>query len=211
MLDIRYKVSMGGIDTREERDMEKFTGQILLITGPRGSGKTTLCRRVIEVARQASWQVRGLLSPPIIKGSLKLGIGVEDLSSTKRFMLARLPDETDTGTEIQTDSWVFDSRCLSWGNTILEQSLPTDLLVIDELGPLEIERNQGWTAAFPVVESGQFHLALVVVREELLNTLLKRWPRASTIAVSSTERIDRLVEKIIEKLADLQGLIGGEI
>ncbi|MCE5209625.1 MAG: hypothetical protein LLG42_15125 [Chloroflexi bacterium] len=188
--------------------MEKFTGQILLVTGARDSGKTLLCRRVVEIARKANWQVRGLLSPAIIKGDAKVGIGVEDLNSGKRFMLAHLPDENDAKAEIRTDGWIFDNRCVTWCNTVLEQSIPCDLLVIDEVGPLELVQNTGWTTALPAVDSGKFHLALVVVREELLSTLEQRWPKASTITVSTVERIDHMVENIIDVLMTNQELWG---
>lgn len=37
-------------------------GRIFLITGPRGSGKTTLCRQFIELARARGWHVTGILT-----------------------------------------------------------------------------------------------------------------------------------------------------
>lgn len=190
--------------------MEKFAGQILLVTGPRGAGKSTLCRRVIDVARHASWKIGGVLSPAIIKGGLKIGIGVEDLSSGKRFLLAKLPseaDEADPG-QIRTAGWVFDRRCLQWGNRVLEKAVPCDLLVVDELGPLELQQEKGWTAGITALQSRQYHLGLAVVREELLHLLLARWPHASVITIRDIQEIDDLLEKIIGKLVDLQGLKG---
>ncbi len=190
---------------------EKYSGQILLVTGPRGAGKTTLCHRVVDVARQAGWQIAGVLSPAIVKGGLKIGIGVESLRSGKRYLLAKLPADGDDARAVQTEGWVFDERCLSWGNSVLEKAVPCDLLVVDELGPLELERGQGWTAGIGAVESKKFHLGLVVVREELLNTLLMRWPRANVVTVKNTREIDSLVDRIIEKLFDIQGLMSSDL
>src|SRR4030043_156033 len=45
------------------------------------------------------------------------------------------------------------------------------LLIVDELGPLELELGQGLVAALAVLNEGAFSLALVVVRPELLDTL----------------------------------------
>ena len=192
--------------------MEKYSGQILIITGPRGAGKTTLCREVIEVARRAGWVVRGVLSPAVIKGGLKIGIGVEDLGSGKRYLLARVPSEDDAPDPqaIRTESWVFDPRCLAWGNTVLEKAVPCDLLVVDEIGPLELEQNRGWTAGIPALDSRKFHLGVVVVREEMYQGMLKRWPHANVITVRDKGEIEGLLDKIIEKLVSLQGTPGTE-
>jgi hypothetical protein len=42
------------------------------------------------------------------------------------------------------------------------------VLVVDELGPLELVRNQGWTAGLDVLRAGRYRLALAVVRPSLL-------------------------------------------
>ncbi len=188
--------------------MEKFTGQVLLITGERNSGKTLLCKRVVEIARKANWQIKGLISPAILKGDQKAGIGVEDLFTGKRFMLARPPEETDAAAPVRTEGWVFDERCIAWCNNVLEQSTPTDLLVVDEIGPLELVQNNGWTAAIPAVASEKFHLALVVVRDELLHNLQERFPQADVVRVTTADRIDDLVEQMIGTMMSNQGILG---
>ena len=43
--------------------------------------------------------------------------------------------------------------------------------MIDELGPLELVRDVGWTAAVPVLKADEYRLAVVVVRPKLVSTL----------------------------------------
>jgi hypothetical protein len=46
--------------------------------------------------------------------------------------------------------------------------------VIDELGPLELTRNVGWTVAWDVLRSGGYRTAVVVVRPALMDATRKR-------------------------------------
>ena len=50
----------------------------------------------------------------------------------------------------------------------MANALPCDLLVVDELGPLELERGVGWTAALGLLQQSGFALAVVVVRPGLV-------------------------------------------
>ena len=38
------------------------------------------------------------------------------------------------------------ARLSSWGNALLQHAPPSNLFVLDELGPLEFDRQQGWAA-----------------------------------------------------------------
>jgi hypothetical protein len=58
------------------------------------------------------------------------------------------------------------------------QAVPCGLLVVDELGPLEFERAQGWLSGLTALDSGEYELGLVVIRPELMGAALARWPEA---------------------------------
>jgi nucleoside-triphosphatase THEP1 len=47
-----------------------------IITGERGVGKTTFCRRLMEGAGAAGWDVAGLISLPRYEGEVKTGIQI---------------------------------------------------------------------------------------------------------------------------------------
>jgi nucleoside-triphosphatase THEP1 len=65
---------------------------------------------------------------------------------------------------------------------LLRRATPCDLLVVDELGPLELKLGQGLVAALDVLEEGAFSLALVVVRPELVDDVRERL-RSAEISV----------------------------
>ncbi|MCJ7625183.1 MAG: hypothetical protein MUO76_16925, partial [Anaerolineaceae bacterium] len=64
-----------------------------------------------------------------------------------------------------------------------------DLLVVDELGPFELVRAEGWVSGVKLVDGGNYRLALVVVRPELRRVALQRWPHAEFIELESSAQV----------------------
>lgn len=145
---------------------------LYLLTGQRGSGKTTLCSQLAKLKTAQGWRVSGLLSPARRKGKGKTGIEAQDVRTGETRLLASQISGEISG--FHFGPWHFDPAVLAWGNQVLEQSIPTDLLIIDELGPLEFELAAGWIKAFDVLTRGQFRAALVVVRPECLEDAQNR-------------------------------------
>ena len=82
--------------------------------------------------------------------------------------------------------YLFDPCVLSWARQRLSRATPCDFLVIDEIGPLELERGEGWANAVDVLRDGDFGLALVVVRPELLAQAKKVLPNGTTLVLRAT-------------------------
>lgn len=143
---------------------------IYVITGPRNSGKTTFCQRCVERARACGWRVTGILTVGEWCNGEKLALYACDLHSGEQRLLARR--------QSVKEPWEFVAETLEWGNDVFARAVPTDLLIVDELGPLEWCEGRGWTAAFGAIDSGQYRIALVVVRPELIAQVQKRWPHA---------------------------------
>jgi nucleoside-triphosphatase len=151
----------------------KCSPYLLLVTGESEAGKTTWCLGMVHKARQQGLQVAGLLSPAVYHQGIKIGIDLVDVSSEARQQLATLRPVEKFGAP--TKKWIFRSEALRWGNQRLSRIEECDLLVIDELGPLEFSHDQGFTSAFPLINRGQYRLALVVVRLSLLQQAKDRW------------------------------------
>ncbi len=142
------------------------TPPLWLLTAPRGAGKSTFCRALADAARAAGWDVAGLLSPAVFSAGVKVGIAVQALRTGETRQLAR--STSAPAFDFKMGHWHFDRSVLGWGNQILEASLPCDLFIVDELGPLELQRNAGWVAALPALRRAQYNLGLVVIRPELV-------------------------------------------
>ncbi|MFW6082910.1 MAG: nucleoside-triphosphatase [Chloroflexota bacterium] len=137
--------------------------QILILTGARRVGKTTVCSKAVRLAKKQDLTCGGLLTLAEHGGR-----DVVDVKSERQRRLTQCPDATH---RIVQGRFCFDPDTLRWGNRVLARATPCDLLVIDEIGPLELARNQGWTSYRYVLKAGRFALALVVVRSELVTRM----------------------------------------
>ncbi len=159
--------------------------RLWVLTGERGAGKTRFCRALAEQARFASWQVAGLVSPAVFTGLEKTGIEVQDLHTGEIRLLAS-KKVRPRFTRVLGE-WHFNPQALEWGNAILEtvlstrdQQKPIDLFIIDEIGPLELVRGEGWSAAVNILRQPGYRHGLVVIRPELLETAHRTLPPIET-------------------------------
>jgi len=168
---------------------------LMIVTGWRNTGKTTFCQLMIEAARERNLSVSGILSPGVFENYQKIRIDMEDLRTGEKRVLAQKGNNPES--EYDLPSWFFEKENLSWGNTIFEQAVPTDLLIVDELGPIELEQNKGWVSALQALDSGQYQIAITVIRSELMPHARKRWPNAQIITLQSVNLVPSLTTEII--------------
>ncbi len=110
--------------------------QLILVTGLSGAGKTTWCQQLAKLAVNKDLTIGGILSPGIYQDEKKIGIGVLDLQSGEKRQLASLREKDKSS--LSTPRWSFYPEVVGWADQILQDlSTPVDLLIIDELGPLE--------------------------------------------------------------------------
>lgn len=149
------------------------SGEIVILTGDLQSGKTSLCQELAQKAKEEGVQLAGLLSPGVFQEGKKNGIDVINLDNWERQHLAKLREKDQTG--LETQRWSFYPEIVQWGNQALINAVPCDLLIMDELGPLEFTRGEGWIAGLAAVDSGSYLSALVVIRPSLLKMAGQRW------------------------------------
>jgi nucleoside-triphosphatase THEP1 len=156
---------------------------LVLISGPIGVGKTSWCLALRRAAIRCQYLTAGLLSPSVYLGDLKAGIDLMDATTgeTHRLAEARAGETNTRGPA--TEAWQFSDLTIYWGNTILDQIQQAQLVLIDEIGPLELERGLGLQAALGLIEKRFYWLGMVVVRPSLLSLARQRWPWAMVIHI----------------------------
>jgi nucleoside-triphosphatase THEP1 len=182
----------------------KNTPALFIVSGDLESGKTRFCQRLAQAMRAHGWDVSGIVSPAVFQDDTKIGIDALDLRSGKRRRLAEL---IQAGSQLQgpaTKRWQFSRETLAWCNSTLRSATPCDLLVIDELGPLEFERGAGIVSAIEAIEEGNYLAAVVVIRRILLAHARRRWPLLEAIDLTQADDDETLAAHWAEKLVPLK-------
>ena len=110
---------------------------------------------------------------------------------------------TDFITDPLTPRWKYGSEVFTWASKVLSSATPCDLLLVDEVGPLELLGKRGWVSALDVLSRGDFQAALVVCRPSLMETLedaIQR-PLAGSFE-ADLEKTDRLSGLILGAMFD---------
>lgn len=148
-----------------------------ILSGEREFGKTTLLIQLKEQANKAGFDVSGVISPAVFYNHKKTGIDLLDLRSGKQIRLADLNEE-EPDSDVPTIHWTFDKEALKVGDEVLGHATPCDLLIVDELGPIELERGLGWQNGIRAIESHAYQTAVIVIRPSLLGIAKQKWPDA---------------------------------
>lgn len=175
-------------------------GRVVLLTGEREVGKTYLCQRVMNEARRRGFFCAGVLSPARHEAQQRVGITLVDVATGEERPLASADDGTQG---LRWGRYRFVTSSLEWGTERLARATPCDLLVVDEVGPLEMELGKGLVNALDVLAGGRFSLALVVARPELVEELKARLEgrRLDILEVASSNR-DELPARILSLLEE---------
>ena len=147
--------------------------RIGLLTGPVGVGKTTVAERVVGLARRQGLVCGGLLAPAMVNScGQKAGIWGMGIGTGERRVLART-DRDLGGPSIGLYS--FDAAALDWAVGVVDGAIGAcDLLIVDEIGKLELWRGIGLAPVLPRLSVGGAERALILVREALLGELQAR-------------------------------------
>ncbi|MGA2503107.1 MAG: nucleoside-triphosphatase [Anaerolineales bacterium] len=150
------------------------TGKLILVTGKTGSGKTRWCMDLAEQAKAGGFNAVGLISPAVFDRDIKTGIDLVDVESGSKQRLAVRRGKSGEGQF--TVGWDFNEEVLNWGNLILGQLETSQLLILDEMGPLELDQGVGLVNGIGLISARRYGLACVVVRPSLLEIARTLWP-----------------------------------
>lgn len=165
--------------------------KIVLLTGERQIGKSTLCSHLFAAMRQADLQVSGLITERVGPHDLK----VVELATNKTYPLTSDFDNPQEGFAFK--NFRLDSKALIRSVQAIKKSFPTQAFILDEIGPLELQQKQGWFPVIDLLRRETYQVAFVVVRPELLISAICQLPASFYMVVRVTlENRDQLAQSL---------------
>ena len=171
--------------------------RIVILSGTRGVGKSTVCVRTVKQARERGYTCGGIITVTRPGGAL-------DVLDVQTGAARRLTVRSSETPVVVQGRFRLDPAILAWGNAALGRAVPCHLLVVDELGPLEFEGGQGWSTAFDVLHRIDYVLALVVVRPELVVEAQRRLPPGTTTVLSVARENRESLPAALAQILDAQ-------
>jgi len=160
------------------------SARAVIVTGATGSGKTPLVSSVADDLVVRGFQVGGFLQPAILEDGEKVGFRLRDLSSGEIVELARrvAPGDGEFGT-----SFEFFDEGFDLGRRALLTIPSGAVLVLDELGPVELRGGGHWPAVERALRSSVIGALVVVVRRNLVPALVEALDATDVVVVDLGE------------------------
>ena len=140
---------------------------IFILTGPVHSGKTSLLKSLVERLKRNRIPMRGFLSLAAYEGNQHLGYDLFDLEEKSMSPFIRKSGLQDWQ---KVGEYYFIPEVLGLACKIIEECRPPHLLIVDEVGPLELQGKGLWPPLSVALERDRL-ISLLVVRETLLDKM----------------------------------------
>lgn len=171
----------------ELRTKPVFIQKVFIVTGKIGEGKTTYTRNLVDVLKRNNITVGGIISERTMTETQTIGYNLVDVETNATKVLMRIGGET--GLE-RVGRYAIYPEAIEKGISIIKTSLldKRKIVVIDEVGILELE-NRGWASCIQdLIQSSANHL-LIAVRDSLIDDVIQKWNFKNTFIfkVSGTD------------------------
>ncbi len=167
---------------------------IFLLTGERKAGKSTLCHKLAGTLQRQGVDVAGLLTTQPTSHVLD----VREIRGSSHYRLT-YPFESEKG--IALTHFRINPEAMRRSTRALAASFPTQVFILDELGPLELVRGEGWIDVLKMLGVEAYRVACLVVRPTLLSEAVQQLPGGIfTVAHVTPTHRDALLSRLVERI-----------
>jgi len=173
--------------------------KLILLTGPPGIGKTTVISRVVRMLRENGISVGGIISKEVRGYGRRIGFEMIDVATGERETLASL-----RGQGMRMGKYRVNLKGLAeFASKRLEEAMENfDVVVCDEIGPMELLSPEFRRAALKLRDAGKPALVVVHYRmKDPVIKVIKEDPRAELLEVTYENR-DELPERVLSSIME---------
>ncbi len=161
--------------------------RVLILTGNPGVGKTTVLTKTVEALRNHGYTVGGMLSREAREKGMRVGFEIQDLAGGKRGWLAHVNQKQ--GPSVGKYHVNLTELEGVGAQAIAEAVEHADVIVIDEIGPMELFSEKFKETAKKALESEKLVLAVVHFKaQDKLIVEAKSNPASETLVVTVENR-----------------------
>lgn len=131
----------------------------IFLTGPPRIGKTTVVLKVINGLRERGVRVGGMISQEILERGVRVGFKIVDLLNGVEGILAHI--NRDSGPQVGKYRVCLEDLENIGAKAILDACEKADVIVIDEVGPMELYSDAFKSAVLRALGSGKIVLGTI--------------------------------------------------
>jgi len=171
--------------------------RVVVVTGPSDGGKTNTVTGLSSRLQNDGVRVFGFVQPGVYEEEQKVGFRLRDVATGEEAVLATRGTRREGryGTYFQ-----FFDEGFELGRKALQRVKPGSLLVIDELGPVELRGEGHMRAVRDAVAVPDLIGAVIVVRRHLVPSLLAELNASDAIVIDVEKTGDRAADAVLEAL-----------
>ena len=169
----------------------------VVVTGPSNGGKTEAVTDLAKGLQQRGRGVAGFIQIGELEHGRKVGFRVRDLATGDEAEVARLDPrgEGQFGTR-----FAFFEAGFALARAALGRAAPGAVVIVDELGPVELRGEGHMPAVRRALESPGLAGVVIVVRRPLVPALLAALEATDAVVVDVEDHADRAREAIVKAL-----------
>lgn len=153
----------------ESRQRQK--AGLAIITGEKSSGKTRFLTETATILKKNGIAVGGVYTKKVRENNEITSYRIVDAATDEEFPFLQ---KSTLETELRIGAFSIDSQGLAIGQKAIEKSFNSDVVIIDEIGKLEMNGG-GWHDALNLLPLEKQLYILLSVRKEFVDEVIEKW------------------------------------
>jgi nucleoside-triphosphatase THEP1 len=148
--------------------------KVFIVTGEKNYGKTRYIQELSELLNVHNIEQAGFLSIGILDKEGTKDFEIQDINSYRSMHLASR--NACPGYSKMNESFYFNPEAIQLGNSLIQDALDnkTDVIIIDEIGPIELSEKVWYTALIEVFKI-EIPVVILSVRKGLTQAVIEKF------------------------------------